>query len=46
VSWPTWRIFAADDGDAVRQATTLMMDGLKLEVWDRKFERLIGRLPH
>jgi len=42
---PTRRIFAADDGDAIRRATSLVVEGLKLEVWDREFERFIGRLP-
>jgi hypothetical protein len=42
---PTRSISAVDDGDAVRQAMSHVVEGLKLEVWDREFKRLIGRLP-
>jgi hypothetical protein len=42
---PTRCISADNEGDAVRQATSLVVEGLNLEVWDREFKRLIGRLP-
>ena len=48
--WGQWvgqtgHFSAADDADAIRQAKSLRIHDLNVEVWDSHFDRLISRLP-
>ena len=48
--WGQWvgrtaHFSAADDADAIRQAKSLSIHDLNVEVWDNHFDRLISRLP-
>jgi|ERR1700744_3496834 hypothetical protein len=47
--WGQWvgqtgHFSAADDADAIRQAKSLRIHDLNVEVWDSHFDRLISRL--
>ena len=48
--WGQWvgrtaHFSAADDADAIRQAKSLSIHDLNVEVWDNHFDRLVRRLP-